>query len=201
MMTLLATGWIELQMVDEHGGQAPVRVLVKTTERAGRVVITRIVVDADLLDNSTLRAIPVARIEAAMNHPQLGLPHMTLPGPLSEEQVRHLAEQGHLFPDEFEQLDDALDRFLAKAPDPGHGGRVSRRRRKQREPLVRPDGSDPERFYARVAEAYNDLIGETSAPAPLLAQEAGVPVPTVHRWIAEARRRGHLPPARKGRAG
>lgn len=67
--------------------------------------------------------------------------------------------------------------------------------------LTRPNGTDPDGFARRVAEAYNNAILTTSKPARLLAEEAGVPVPTVHRWIAEARRRGHLSPGRKGVAG
>jgi hypothetical protein len=55
--------------------------------------------------------------------------------------------------------------------------------------------------YRHVAEAYNETLAKTSAPAPVLVAEADVPVPTVRRWIAEARRRGLLPPGRQGRAG
>lgn len=73
--------------------------------------------------------------------------------------------------------------------------------REQRQPLTRPDGTDPDAFYRRVAEAYRETAATTRAVAPVLADEAGVPVPTVHRWVLEARRRGFLPPARKGRAG
>src|SRR5262249_17383009 len=56
-----------------------------------------------------------------------------------------------------------------------------------RAPLSRPDGTDPEGFSRRVAEAYNEAIPTTSKPAVALAEEAGVPVVTVHRWIREAR--------------
>lgn len=67
--------------------------------------------------------------------------------------------------------------------------------------LTRPDGTDAPAFYRLVAEHYRWTAAATAAPARVLAQAADVPVPTVHRWIAEARRRGFLPPARKGRAG
>lgn len=62
--------------------------------------------------------------------------------------------------------------------------------------LTRPSGDDPEKFYALVARAYREASAQTARPAPLLAEEAGVPVATVRRWIAEARRRGQLPPGR-----
>ncbi|WP_432169719.1 hypothetical protein [Streptomyces sp. 1222.5] len=62
--------------------------------------------------------------------------------------------------------------------------------------LTRPGGEDPEKFYALVARAYREVAAQTARPAPVLAEEAGVPVATTRRWIAEARRRGHLPPGR-----
>jgi hypothetical protein len=64
-----------------------------------------------------------------------------------------------------------------------------------------PDGSNPDGFYRQVAEAYRDAVQDTRKVAVVLAEEAGVPVGTVHRWILEARRRGFLPSARQGRAG
>lgn len=70
-----------------------------------------------------------------------------------------------------------------------------------RKPPRRPDGTNPEAFYRQVAQAYSEAVVTTSKPAKVLADEAGVPVGTVHRWIREARRRGCLPPARQGRAG
>jgi hypothetical protein len=73
--------------------------------------------------------------------------------------------------------------------------------RPAREPLTRPDGTDPEGFSRRVAQAYNEAVDATSTPAKALAAEAGVPVTTVHRWIRDARRLGLIAPARKGKAG
>lgn len=67
--------------------------------------------------------------------------------------------------------------------------------------LGRPDGSDPEAFYRRVAEAYSHYAEQTKAPAKAIADEAEVPVTTVHRWIREARQRGFLPQGRRGKAG
>jgi uncharacterized protein YggE len=61
--------------------------------------------------------------------------------------------------------------------------------------------SNPDAFYQQVAEAYRDAVQDTRKVAVVLAEEAQVPVGTVHRWILEARRRGFLPSARQGRAG
>jgi hypothetical protein len=71
----------------------------------------------------------------------------------------------------------------------------------KREVIGRPDGSDPDGFYRRFAMAYRSAATESNKPAVILAAENGVPVETVRRWIKEARRRGHLGPGRKGRAG
>jgi hypothetical protein len=73
--------------------------------------------------------------------------------------------------------------------------------REPHEPLTRPNGKDPDAFYRQVAEAYRDVVQTTPKVAKVLADEANVPVGTVHRWVLEARRRGFLPPARQGRAG
>lgn len=71
-----------------------------------------------------------------------------------------------------------------------------------RTPLTRPDGTDPEGFSRRVAEAYLEAVARKDrAPAKTLAAEVGdVPVTTVHRWIRDARRSGFLGPAMRGRA-
>jgi hypothetical protein len=58
-----------------------------------------------------------------------------------------------------------------------------------------------EEFLADLAEAYRELVVAKRAPAPAIAEQTGRPVGTVHRWIGEARKRGHLPPAQRGKAG
>ena len=46
------------------------------------------------------------------------------------------------------------------------------------------------------------LLGQPGAPRVGLEDGVGdVPVTTAHRWVKEARRRGFLPPGRKGRRG
>jgi len=191
---VVADGWYELRAEDADASSP--RVLAKVEDRGGRLGVVALIVVGALLDSATLRAIPLRRIESAFNHPHK-YGHMRTP--LDDQTREELADVLH--PDDFTQIETALIRYLA-APVPAmptpldHFVDPS-----AREPLTRPDGSDPDGFYRRVAEAYNDVILGTSAPAPVLAAEAGVPTATVHRWIFEARRRGFLPPARKGRAG
>jgi hypothetical protein len=73
-------------------------------------------------------------------------------------------------------------------------------RKSERKPLRRPDGKNPDAFYAEVAQAYREYINNSNRPAVFIAEEAGVPVATARRWISEARRRGALPPGEQGRA-
>lgn len=67
--------------------------------------------------------------------------------------------------------------------------------------LGRPDGSEPNVFYASVAAAYRDYAKTTKAAAARIAEEADVPVSTAHRWVREARRRGFLPAGQRGKTG
>lgn len=194
LISVVAPGWVELAL---SGHEPRPRVLARIEKREGRGVVTALVLLGESLDSATLRAIPVGRIESAINHPQFGWGGGLR---IDAAALREFADRGVLFPDEFGQIDAALTTYVEKAPDSGHGGKVTRRK-SARKPLRRPDGSDPEGFYRTVADAYNDAVLTTAAPAPVLAEEAGVPVGTVHRWIREARRGGYLPPAKKGRAG
>lgn len=66
-------------------------------------------------------------------------------------------------------------------------------------PLGTNDGSDE--FYRRVAAQYLVLSRESSKPTTEMAKTSKVPLRTAQRWVTEARKRGALPPGRKGRAG
>lgn len=69
------------------------------------------------------------------------------------------------------------------------------------EPLSKPEGKLTDAFLRDLAVSYRALTARKIPPAPALADQTGAPVRTVHRWVSEARARGFLPPARKGRAG
>lgn len=69
------------------------------------------------------------------------------------------------------------------------------------EPLTKPDRSDPDRFSARVALRYLQLMAQSPDPTEKLRLEVGVPHATAQRWVGDARRRGYLPPATRRRKG
>lgn len=179
-------GWSELHLSD---GKA--RLIVKVEERDGRGYVTRLLVAGDELDWATLKAIPIARIESWINHPRLGFP-AGLAKRLDQATLDELDEKGT------DKLDEAITGLLAR--EVIHSPEL-KAKRAPRPPLTRPDGTDTDAYYRRVAEAYSAATLQTPRPARALADEAGVPLTTVHRWVAEARRRGFLPRAHKGRAG
>lgn len=67
-------------------------------------------------------------------------------------------------------------------------------------PLERTPDMAPEDFSALVAEHYKVWDRYVPNAAAALAAEWGIKPPTVHSWIREARLRGLLPPARRGKA-
>lgn len=69
-------------------------------------------------------------------------------------------------------------------------------------PLVKPEGRITDEFLKDLARTYGWLVAsKNTAPATVIAEQAGAPVATVRRWISNARQRGFLPPGRPGRAG
>jgi hypothetical protein len=144
----------------------------------GRPEIAYLVVEGRNLTTEKLRSIPLGHLETlATTNPEFS-PHPEGP-PQSE-------------------MSEAVDAFV-KASNRSILGLIHRRQ--HRKPLTRPDGSNPDAFYQQVADAYRDVVQDTRKVAVVLAEEANVPVATVHRWILESRRRGFLQPARQGRAG
>jgi hypothetical protein len=142
--------------------------------------VTTLVVSGRNLTTDRLRLVPVARIEALAATNSEFSPRLegSEPGPVTQALTALINAASR----------EMLTKAVGKAREP-------------RKPLTRPDGSDPAGFYQQVAEAYRDVLQDNHKVAVVLAEEANVPVGTVHRWILEARRRGFLPSARQGRAG
>lgn len=192
-------GWCEVALRDEDGPVPRVLVKLARDEATGRVVIARMIYVGDgegafrrstvPVTPASLRALPIGRIEAAINKADL-------PADVFASEPR---QDG--FGVEFAPVDAALAAYLDATEHRLLNWSRARPGEAAREPLSRPDGTDPDAFSRRVAQAYTAAVESSAAPAKVLAEEAGVPVTTVHRWIREARQRGHLPAARKGRAG
>jgi hypothetical protein len=139
------------------------------------------------LSSDAVRNIPVGRLETLANTNPDFKPHV--PGVDDSGKMWQAVRAVQI--EANRQLLNKARRKASREPEPSQ----------PRTPLERPDRSNPDEFYSRVADAYREVVKDTSKPAVVLAKEADVPVGTVHRWILEARRRGFLPTARQGRVG
>ncbi|MFG3300990.1 hypothetical protein [Micromonospora chersina] len=174
-----ARGWVRVNGLDDE-----VVAYAHTFEQEGRRVIGKLLVSAQPwppgVTSGTLKGFPIGWVESVVNTP---------------EALKALSE--------LDDADPKNDPVRVAVDEMGKGFLFEERPYVTDEVprLSRPDGRDPDAFYRQVAEAYSAAVSKSRKVAPVLAEQAGVPVPTVHRWVAEARRRGFLPPARKGRAG
>jgi hypothetical protein len=173
---LHGNGWVH--MGNPPYGADGLHVRVRRDPESGRWVVTDVYLHGkELTAESMRRGISVPRIEAYLNRPG-----GADPGSADDDglEVAEMRRRAHLL---------AEKRREERAAGVSRGA------------LVRPDRTDPESFYALVASAYGQYAAESKAPAKAIADEAGVPVSTAHRWVREARRRGFLPPGQKGKAG
>ncbi|MGH3872064.1 MAG: hypothetical protein ACRDSR_11220 [Pseudonocardiaceae bacterium] len=145
---------------------------------------------ADGLTPTALRGLSLSRLEAELN--VATSPHPTV---ASAEIPTLAAIYDAASPEADGTPEPTLAQLRARTPDRGAPARPPRSR------LTRPEVTGPDEFYVSVAAAYAEHAPRTRAPAKKIASEAGVPITTAHRWIREARRRGFLPPAQRGKAG
>jgi hypothetical protein len=179
-------GWISMPGPNDADG-----LHVRPRERDGRLMITDIYLHATEITPEILRGLSIRRLEAELN----AAPRLE-PGRRYPMGVAVVADFVRSIPD------DTPEPSLADLRSRAHEqAQLVRAKEPDRPRLTRPDGASPEEFYPRVAAAYSQYAPRTRAPAKEMAAEAGVPITTVHRWIREARRRGFLTPARKGKAG
>jgi hypothetical protein len=197
-------GWVSfpLDHPDASGG-----LHVRIRNRDGRLIITELFLHAPEVTPEMVRGISVSRLLAAVNLAGASVSD-TAPAETAGPQIqartvgvtKAMAQVTALVTPGVTG-DDAPDPTLAQIRARTPRNVAPETHRPERPRLTRPDGAAPEEFYPRVAAAYAQYTPRTRAPAKQIAAEAGVPVTTAHRWIREARRRGFLPPAKKGKAG
>lgn len=143
------------------------------------------------------RDLPIAEIEQTLTTMQLVAAQQfeAFIKPAAEREPLSLAEVDAFF-GQAEPL-----RFGASIPstrlvDPDHDPHTAF------EMVRRPGGRIDDAFLENLAAVYRWLVARgEGAPAVRISEGAHVPVGTVHRWIARARKGGFLPPAVQGRAG
>jgi hypothetical protein len=173
------------------GGGMRIRV---TPQANGRRLITGVYVFGPEVTASVLQEVPVSRLDLYLNLSDRKLPFLVTLDEISRlgdmGLTAHEAKPGMTVEDLEALNGSATLEPLTPSPRP------------KREQLTRPGkNTDPAVFYAKVAEIYREYALLGHAPAVRMHEEADVPVTTVHRWVREARRRGFLPPGRKGKAG
>ena len=189
--------WLELWLRDD--GLVTAQALVKVDDLDGELVVTRLIVTGVPLSSDEIRRIPLARIAAmAKRVYRYGDRQLWLDG---------LVVATTTPPPDLVEADKRIDAYLTwptgeyRQADPPQGFFPPERpEQPESPPLARPDRRNPE-FYRQVASAYNAAASRSRRPVAVLAAEAGVPHNTARHWIREARRRGYLPPGRRGRAG
>ncbi|HVB45573.1 MAG TPA: hypothetical protein VNF47_23100 [Streptosporangiaceae bacterium] len=178
---------------------------IRGRDETGRTVLFRVafVGDGDM-------ARPQVRI-ALMDSPEPISARSWRDAPFREVELHALVMRERLArPAETEAVESLIDYFDRTAadyddfqgtiptdeivPEPGEPAAHFRLTREPGSPLT-------DEFLADVAAMYRWAIASDKAPAPVIAESAGVPVSRVHRWVAQARRRGYLPPGIKGRVG
>jgi hypothetical protein len=178
-------GWITLSGTDGT------TVHVRAQRHGSRTMITDIYLHtADGITPAAVRGVSISRLEAELN--LLCSPRPSVPA----SQTPTLTAIFDAARDEDDDIPEpTLAQLRSRAPNTTLDEGSSRAR------LGRPGKEGPDEFYELVAQAYAEYAPRTRAPAKEIATEAGAPISAAHRWIREARRRGFLPPARKGKAG
>jgi len=182
-------GWVSIS--SPPGGGTHMRV---TQRPDGRWGVDAVYVHGPEITTSELQAVPVGQLELMINLVPADIGDMEIVNRFGGYDNAIVIEPG-------EGKEPALAELRALAADAPNGLRSWLEAPGGRQALTRPDGSDPDAFYAQVAQAYREYAPRTRAPAVEIAKEAGVPVGTARGWIREARRRGHLPAGRQGKAG
>jgi hypothetical protein len=145
------------------------------------------------LSGRTWRRIPVSRIEELLTKTNAA-DMLTAPCDVPAPSLEGLAAF-------FEATDD-LSSWSVTTPADSYAAEGLPGKPARKLPKIEPPGGRiTDDFLRDVADAYRWFTEAKEPPAPSIAEVAGVPVRTVHRWIYEARKRELLPPGRTGRAG
>src|SRR5450759_2322027 len=150
----------------------------KVAERRGGFVITEMYVIGDKLAPSMLRTLPLTRVEDLANADLGYLEPARVKWAVGQPEPT-LAELRS--PADAVRLGDSTEtaRVVEATAELVSSGTIAATA--QRPKLERPDGTDPDGFYQRVADAHRDVTSRTPRVIEALAAEADVPPGTVRR--------------------
>ena len=165
---------------------------MRVAERDGGLVVDAVYIHGPEVTASALQTVPISHLATAAGFADSLFTFLT---------VLKYGGLGYPVTIEYGQDEPPLAALRDQSGGAPASLRLVEQMKKQRPLLTRPDGSDPDGFAERVADAYREYVMETRSPALKIAEEAGIPVGTARGWIREARRRGKLPQGRPGRTG
>lgn len=204
-------GWLRLQRTD---GKASIYLRYQLSGPQGqeRLTLQTVVMKGDDdegegLSGRVWRAVPLSQVEQVL----APLTATDLPAP----QAQAVAEMRDAFrpsgaeksftvdelDDYFEErspVDDLIERIQSEVADAAKPPALTQPDVAELRP---PEGRLTDDFLKKIAAAHRYYSAISKSPAKDIAEQARVPVRTVHRWVLKAREKGFLPPARRGRAG
>jgi hypothetical protein len=194
-------GWIR---VDDPQLPGPLFARLQPDQKDGRWVVTEVYIDGRgrPVTGGIFRRLDIATIEALANTEANTLrARAELPAVRLSEAASYYAYGVGNRP----RRNWAIDMLLSQFPD-NDIAQVERREDvgdpmyAHVPPLRAPEGGLTDDFLREVARAYSAaLLRKERSPAQSLAQQAGVPVRTVHRWIYTARQRRIMERGRQGK--
>lgn len=199
-------GWVCVDQVEELPPGALLYVRFRPGP-SGRLLPTELYLDAEdePLTGKHLRELPLHVVEAVVNDdPDQGsvVQRMNLAGPQLSVLASHYGTTFGRKADEHDWVVLSMRSQFPGSGLPQPGKRRPARSAAPREvpPLNAPEGGITDEWLRHLAASYAAAVRRGEPPAKALAEQAGVPVRTVHSWVYRARKRGYMAPANRGRS-
>jgi hypothetical protein len=201
-------GWFRVVASDLP---APVYARAVVDEASGRWRVGELHVMGETpLTVEGMRAIPLARLEAALNEVNMAATLTNLMREMPHDEAREAdiprVALGALVP-EPPPNEEPVSLLGGGVSREGEGGPLAAYYANRAMVVSFPVPSfkvkvpkgrkRPDHFYREVASAFSFASATGPRPAARIAKANRVPPSTVHRWIKEARRRGVMAPARQ----
>lgn len=191
-------GWVCADGVDELPPDALLYVRFQPDD-SDRLRATELYVDAAgaHITGKHMRELPLHVIETLVNEDDSLRRLLDAPGPQLAVLASHF---GTTFgrPDEANWVNQSM---LSQLPGSGALTVAKEKLRPSASepavpPLAAPQDGMTDEWLRHLAAAYRAAVRRGEAPAKSLAEQAGVPVRTVHSWLYRARKRGYIAPGR-----